>query len=132
MNREDLEQRLDYGERFGFVKATGSPDVLGWALLSKRKPAPITPFDPVEEPERFLAWERKSESLRQRPYFVAIIEQQRAIYETGEYESTEEFGQKESHYFATLVPLQGSRFAYVLRSGNGFFDLITSINLLPG
>jgi hypothetical protein len=99
---DELEKRLNYGERFGFIRKTDNPDVLSWVILSKRKLLPVAPFDPVQERERFLHWVAQTEVIQQHPYFVAIIEQERAIYETGEYEGTEEFGQKESYYFRTL------------------------------
>ena len=102
MKIEDLEKRLDFGERFGCILETGNSETLGWVLLNKRKPATVSPFDAEKEKERFLNWKKESEAVLKQPYCIAIIEQQQGIYEIAEYESTEEFGLKENHYFNSL------------------------------
>jgi hypothetical protein len=102
MRQADLEKRLDYGEQWGFIKNTDSPDYLGWVLITKRKPKPVTPIDPEQDRERYLKWVQRTEALRKQPYSVLILELRRDVHESGQYESTEDYRTREYYLFASL------------------------------
>ena len=125
MGSKELENRLEYGEQWGFIKPTDSADYLGWVLLSKRKPAAVTPLDPVQDYDRFVKWSNEVESLRQRPYLVKVLELDRAVHESGEYESTEDYRVIESHHFATLAEAE----SFIRELGNSFADIKNRLEL---
>ena len=106
MNRAELEKRLDNGERWGFRKDTETPTYLGWILITKRKPSPITPFDPKGEPERYSQWMEWRKELLRLPYHVAIRELRRDVHESDDYEDTDDYRLRENYYVSNLDEVQ--------------------------
>ena len=102
MDTKDLDQHLEAGQRWGFIKETGDPEYLGWVLLHKRKPKIVPAFDPREDPEGYARFQSmRAETLR-RPYYIHIVELKRDVHERGDYETSEDQRNKENHYFADL------------------------------
>ena len=106
MNQEEVEQYLTNNFQLGFVKPTGSPDYLGWVLLTKMTPQYAIPnydsLDPAEDADLIRELDARREYIRQHPYFVRVVELNRAVHESGTYETEEDYRQKHKYYFATL------------------------------
>ena len=101
MDHKDLDRHLEAGQRWGFIKETGDPEYLGWVLLRKRKPRPVTAFDP-REPERYAQFLSRRDEILRQPYYIHVVELKRDVYERGDYETSEDQRNKENHYFADL------------------------------
>lgn len=102
MDKIALEKRLDYGEQWGFIMDTHNPNLLGWILINKYKPEPITPVDPQEDPEGYQRWLTNSKALRATPYHIHVAEIDREAHESGSYLDNEDYHRRENYYVATL------------------------------
>jgi hypothetical protein len=100
MDRKDLERNLDLGTHFGFDKETDSTDYRGWILINKRKPNEryLALLEPGEEPE-FVA---EQEVILRKPYRVRVIELNRRVHESDDYETSNDYRLNESYDFSTL------------------------------
>lgn len=116
VRREDLERYLERGAQLGFVKETDSEDFLGWILLEKRKPHDryLSLLAPGEDP-RFV---KEQERIRSLPYQVRVIELRRDVYESGVYETNEDYRLHEIHHFADLEGVDSfvRQFGYALEN----------------
>ena len=77
-------------------------DYLGWLLVSERTPPVMYPYHVSQSIERHDRLVKEAAELKARPFHVSIRELNRAVHESGEYESTEDYRVRDNHYFATL------------------------------
>lgn len=93
---------LDRGIVVGFVKPTDDPRFLGWILIKKLtvNPRIIDLFSEHEPPGR-----EERERLAM-PYLVTHLEIDRAVHESGEYETEDEYRQKVRFRFSTLEEVE--------------------------
>ena len=102
MNFDDLSKRLNNGEQWGFRTIPDSLDYLGWVLILKRTPPVVYPYHVSQSVEQYERLVKEATELKVRPFQVMVRELNRAVHESGEYESTEDYRVRENHYFATL------------------------------
>lgn len=102
MNADSLLKRLSNGERWGFRTIPDSPDYFGWVLVFKRTPPVIYPYHASQSIERHERLVKEAIELKARPFHVSVLELNRAVHESGVYESTEDYRVRDNHYFATL------------------------------
>ena len=60
------------------------------------------PYHVSQSIERHDRLVKEAAELKARPFHVSIRELNRAVHESGEYESTEDYRVRDNHYFATL------------------------------
>ncbi len=116
MRREDLERFLENGNHLGFKKQTDSDEYLGWIILRKDKPYDrlLSLLTSGEEPE-FVA---KQNLIRSKPYRVVVSELRRDVYESGRYETNEDYRMNEQHIFSNLDEVEGfvQRYGHILEN----------------
>jgi hypothetical protein len=123
MKRQDLERFLEKDNELGFVNETEDPRFLGWILLQKRKPHEryLSLLAEGEEPE-FVA---EQETLRRFPYQVHVIELDRQVFESGRYETEEDYRINEIHRFSSLDEVEG----FVQKLGHSLEDIKWRIDI---
>jgi hypothetical protein len=105
MELDEVERLLEHGERIGFLKPADDPAYLGWILLSKVKPnlrflQLVTPDD---DPKGVAEERRRAEA----PYMLLRVELKRSVHEAGDYETEQDYRQKESFWFRSLDEVEG-------------------------
>lgn len=104
MNKETLEMHLENGHTLGFNKKTDSPDTLGWILLWKLKPDKryLALLKENEDPY----FTKKQKTISEKPYQISVLELSREIYESGKYETDDDYTKKQIFRFANLEEME--------------------------
>lgn len=100
----ELEGLLDRKESVGFRKPTDDPEYLGWILVRKLEANPrlLELFDESEAPELV----REERRRQHEPYLVLRIELKRSVHEAGDYETEQDYRQKEQLWFGSLADVE--------------------------
>jgi len=108
MNIEELERKLNQGERLGLKKDIDDPSYLGWILLTKRKPPIVYPREAYGENGEGIYRDlvELHEKLTKTPYHILNLELKREVHEGEAYETEEDYRFKESLYFETLQQVE--------------------------
>jgi len=94
-----VSRTIEKGREVGFRFAADHPEYLGWILVQKTPPnlRILEQFSEAEQP-----WLVRPELEKQRkPYSVLVIELQKTVHESGEYEWNADYRRRELHRFAS-------------------------------
>ncbi len=102
MDSDSLEKKLNQGGQWGFRKETNDPNYLGWILIVKYKPPILYSQELYKDEAIYIRVVRKHEKITKSPYHVHIVELKREVHESDNYQSEDDYRQRENYYFSTL------------------------------